>query len=320
MKPCVFITGASGFVGSHIVQRFVDSGFHVCCGLRNTSNGRWIEQLDVEKRSIELSDPRGFQEALRDVDIVVHAAGVTSARTSVTFRVVNTDGTVRLAEAALRAGVRRFVYISSLAARGPDSALAAGQNRPISAYGFSKLKAENGLRNLVADLEVVVLRPVTVYGPRDRELLPLFKMAKAGFILIPWGKRTVQLVNVSDLAAVTVAAATAPAQFGPFPVAEEATYSWPEVARVFGEALGRTVRPLSVPAGMLTGAGWLSETAARLRGVEPEFDVRRARAIARHSWTCIPHQAEEEFGWRASVPFAEGTVRTAAWYREHGWL
>ena len=175
MKPRVFVTGATGFVGSHITQRFVESGFRVRCGQRNTSSGRWLENLEVEPWTFELGDPKGFQAALDDVDVVVHAAGVTSARTEAVFRAVNTDGTVELAKAARCAGVRRFVYISSLAARGPDRALQPGRDLPISPYGVSKLEAESGLRALVADLEVIVLRPVTVYGPRDSDLLRSLK-------------------------------------------------------------------------------------------------------------------------------------------------
>ena len=320
MNPRVFVTGATGFIGSHIAQLFVESGFRVRCSLRSTSRGRWLEHLDVEIWRAELGDPSGFQAALRDVEIVVHAAGVTSARTKEHFGTVNTDGTVRLAEAAQCAGVRRFVYISSLAARGPDSVELAFQDRPISPYGLSKFRAEVALRSLVPDLEVVVLRPVTVYGPRDHDLLPLFRMAKVGFIVTPSRGNVVQLVNVSDMAAATVAAATAPAQFGPFPIAESATYAWPEVAEAFGKALSRTVRPVPLTGAIFIGAGWVSESIARLRGVEANFDVRRALDIAVHKWTCDPGRTRVELGWQANVPLIEGVTRTAEWYRMNGWL
>ncbi len=320
MKPRVFVTGATGFVGSHITQRFVESGFRVRCGQRNTSSGRWLENLEVEPWTFELGDPKGFQAALDDVDVVVHAAGVTSARTEAVFRAVNTDGTVELAKAARCAGVRRFVYISSLAARGPDRALQPGRDLPISPYGVSKLEAESGLRALVADLEVIVLRPVTVYGPRDSDLLPLFKMATSGFMVTPSGGRTVQLVNVADLASVTVAAAMAPARFGPFPIAEATTYTWPEVVQAFGKALRRMVRQVPLPPAMFTAAGWVSETISRIQGKDPDFDVRRARDLALHSWTCNPQLAAADLGWLATVPLIEGTMHAANWYRENGWL
>src|ERR687893_2595734 len=167
-----------------------------------------------------------FSRAVENIDLVVHAAGITRARRAADYHAVNTGGTRKLAAVALEAGVRRFVLISSLAARGPDELARDGRDHPESAYGRSKLEAEASLRGFDERMEAVALRPAGVYGPRETDLLPLFKMAGAGFLLLPSGKGVLQPVYAEDVAGAALAAAREAPGFGPFPVAEAARYNW----------------------------------------------------------------------------------------------
>ena len=322
ITPQVLITGASGFVGSHITQRFVEAGYRVRCGVRSSSSARWLEHLELEWHVIDFADSRTLRASLRDVDIVVHAAGVTRARDARSYHTMNTQGTVRLAEAAHCEGVRRFVFVSSLAARGPDSSAteAHGHDHPVNHYGESKLHAEKRLREVNKGLEVVVLRPPAVYGPRDKDILPMFKMARAGILPTPLGAGLLQFIFVTDLADATLAAATASVGFGPFAVAEATKYSWSEVSRMMARAYDRTVRTVRLPPSVFIGAGWLAEGIAKFRGALPKYDIRRSRDLAIYSWTCDPEPAADAMGWRAQVELPEGIARTAAWYREQGWL
>jgi hypothetical protein len=167
-------------------------------------------------------NPDDFCRAVQNVDAVVHAAGITRARRSEDYYSVNAGGTRRVAAAALRAGARRFVLISSLAARGPD-----GHDHPESDYGRSKLEAETHLLALGGRMEAVVLRPAAVYGPRDTDLLPLFRMARAGWLPVPRGAAPLQPIYAEDAARAALAAAREPVGFGPFPVAENRRYACP---------------------------------------------------------------------------------------------
>lgn len=316
MPDRVLVTGAAGFVGSHIARAFVEAGYEVRCGVRASSSTRWISNLPVERVPLDMTGrAEDFSRAVENVDLVVHAAGITRARRAEDYHAVNAEGTQKLAAAALGAGVRRFVLISSLAARGPD-----GRDHPESAYGRSKLEAEARLRSLGGEMEAVVLRPAAVYGPRDTDLLPLFKMANRGWLPFPSGTNLLQPVYAEDVAQAVLAAARELAGFGPFPVAENRRYPWEDVAAGLEKALGRTVRGVRVPATAFTFAGRVAEWAARPLSAVPVFDERRGRDLAVHVWTCDTSATERALGWRAEVALFEGLERTARWYGQERWL
>jgi nucleoside-diphosphate-sugar epimerase len=319
MPDRVLVTGATGFVGSHIAQAFVEAGYEVRCGVRASSDLRWISGLPVEHAPLDLTArPEDLPRAVENVDLVIHAAGITRARRAEDYYSINAEGTRRLAVAALGTGVRRFVLISSLAARGPDDP--TKDDHPESAYGRSKLEAEARLRSSGGRMEAVVLRPAAVYGPRDTDLLPLFKMANRGWLPFPSGTNLLQPVYAEDVAQAVLAAAREPAGFGPFPVAENRRYPWEDVAAGLEKALGRTVRGVRVPATAFTFAGRVAEWAARPLSAVPIFDERRGRDLAVRTWTCDVSGTEKALGWRAEVPLFEGLERTARWYRQAGWL
>jgi nucleoside-diphosphate-sugar epimerase len=318
----VMVTGATGFVGSHIAEAFVRAGYEVRCGVRASSDTRWISLLPIEHVPLYLDRQEGPTRALEDVEVVVHAAGITRARQTDDYQLVNAGGTARLARAAVEAGVRRFVLIGSLAARGPDATSIDGQDHPTSAYGRSKLEAEAYLRALDAgQMETVVLRPAAVYGPRDRDMLPLFKMARSGWLVLPPVPGLLQPVYAADLARAALAAADdGYPGFGPFPIAETTRYTWRDVIAGLEQALGRPIRAIRPPAALFRLTGRAAEVAARVVGLVPAFDERRALDLAVHTWTCDPSRTEKALKWCAEVPLYEGLERTARWYREAKWL
>lgn len=312
----VFLTGATGFVGGWIARALVSDGREVRCAVRSTSDTRWIDPLSVAKVELDLRQPgRDAAEALRGIDTIVHCGGVTAARREADFHAVNTDGTARLARCAAETGVRRLVFISSLAARGPD-----GHEGPVSPYGRSKREAEERLLDLADRLEVVILRPGGVYGPRDRDLLPMFRMAQRGFVIGPRGAMRLQPVFVEDVASAAVGAVSSEIPPSPLPVAEATTFGWDEVACGLAASLERPVRLIRLPFAVFWTAGLVGELAERLTGRPAAMDRRRARDFSSYSWTCDPAPTETRLGWRARVSLPEGLERTARWYREHDWL
>ena len=316
MAGRVLITGATGFVGSHITEAFLQAGYEVRCGARDPKRPRWLAGLPAEILPLNLDRPEHLPPALEDVEIVVHAAGITSARRPEDYDRVNAVGTRRLADAAGEKGVRRLVQISSLAARGPY-----GSTHPTSDYGWSKRKAERNLHALPDDVETIILRPAAVYGPRDTDLLPLFRLAKKGLLFVPPGPGLLQPVYTTDVAAATLAAANSPYPgAGPLPVAEAGRYSWTQVIRALEKAVGRKICAARIPTAVFRFGGRISERAAVLAGAVPAFDERRALDLAAYTWTCEASAAERALGWRAGVPLEEGLQRTARWYEENGWL
>lgn len=320
----VLITGATGFIGSRIAAAYAATDRPLRCTVRASSDTRWIDDTRAELAQADVTDPGALRPALEGVGLVVHAAGVTAAASEDVFYEVNTEGTLNLAKASAEAEVDRFVFVSSLAARGPDrqgaEPGARAPDAPESVYGMSKLAAEERLRGFTDEMEVTVLRPGGVYGPRDEDLLPLFRMAERGFLLLPASETLLQPVYVGDVARVAVLAGEDRAGFGPFPVVDEHRYGWDEVADALGEAAGRSLRVFRLSPRLFTGAAALAEWGARFLGRAPDFDRRRARDLAHHRWTADPASTEEALGWRPQVALPEGTSRTARWYREHGWL
>jgi len=311
----VLVTGATGFVGSHVAEALVAAGHEVVVSLRGRSNPRWLAGLEVERRALDLALPDRASEALAGVEAIVHAGGITRATDETEFRRVNVEGTRSLLRAAVAAGVRRCLLISSLAARGPD-----GRPAELSAYGRSKLEAEQVATGFADTLEVAALRLAGVYGPRDTDLLPLFRMARRGFVLLPRREARLQPVFAADVAELVARLLSRSIGFGPWPIAEPRSYRWAEVGPLMGAALGRPVRALHAASALFLTAAAAAEGVARLRRRAPAFDRRRALDLARHAYTCDLAGTEAATGWRARVGLAEGLARTAHWYREHGWL
>lgn len=169
-------------------------------------------------------------------------------------------------------------------------------------------------------MDLVILRPGGVYGPRDSDLLPMFRMARRGFLVIPRSPAPLQPIFVDDVIEAVVRAASGPVPDAPLPLAERARYGWTEVAHALGEALGRRVRAIRVPYATFWTAGLLGELGSRLTRKAPALDRRQARDFARYSWTCDPSPTEAALGWSALVALPDGLARTASWYREVGWL
>jgi nucleoside-diphosphate-sugar epimerase len=314
--PATLITGATGFLGSQVAAEWVDQGHSVRCTVRATSDTRRLKDLGVELAEWDMRGTEGVRSALEGIDTVVHVAGITRAPRKAEYFQVNATGAGRLAEAAASAGVRRFVLVSSLAARGPD-----GGTGPISAYGASKLRGEELVRLFEEKMEIVILRPGGIYGPRDTDMFPLFESASRGWLVAPAGGPPLQPIYVADVAKLTVAAGTAvrPA-VGPFPVAEEGLYEWSDVRDGLAAALDRPVRIVPLPAAVFISIGAVAETVARLLRKVPPLDKRNAVDLSRHGWTCDTAPTCEAFGWRTEVALPEGLASTVQWYRDAGWL
>ena len=311
----VLVTGATGLVGSHAAEALALAGHDVRVTVRRQSDLRWLDGRPFERVEFDLDHPTRLPPALAGVDTVVHAAGITRARRDAEYGRVNVEGTRTILAGAVAAGVRHVVLISSLAARGPDQATDA-----ISPYGASKRRAERVAASFADRIALTTLAVGGVYGPRDTDLLPLFALARRGLVPVPARDLTIQPIYVGDLADLIAHVVTQPLGVGPWPVAEASRYPWSEVARHLADAFGRPVRPLHLPGAAFEILALAAEGVARLRRETPLLDRRRARDLAAYSYTCDTSATEAASGWRAQVRLPEGLVRTARWYREHGWL
>ncbi|HSJ07325.1 MAG TPA: NAD-dependent epimerase/dehydratase family protein [Longimicrobiales bacterium] len=325
--PRILLTGATGFVGSHVVEACSNAGLRVRALVRSPERAIRLRNLGADLVVGSLEDAPAVAAACRDVDVVVHMAALTHARTDAEYEAVNVAGTARLLDATLSAEPRaeRFVYLSSLAAVGPCVEGRAVQRedepRPLTAYGRSKLAGEHVVLEAADRIETVILRAPAVYGPGDTDLYHFFRLASWGVIPVPTGPlRRLQLVHVRDLAAALVRAVTAPRAAGVYHIAEPRMYTWEEVGRLVAAAVGRRARVVRVPAALLAGAASASEWAAGLVGRSSIFNRDKARVMLAPGWLCETDSARADLEYEAAIGLADGLRETARWYRQEGWL
>jgi 2-alkyl-3-oxoalkanoate reductase len=323
----VLLTGATGFVGRHVADAFARAGLRVRALARSTGRARHLAELGFDITFGTLDDRQVLDAACRGVDVVVHMAALTHARSRDEYDRVNVEGTANLLRAALDAvePPRRFVYLSSVAAVGPcvdGRAVSAGDEpRPLTAYGHSKLAGERVALEAADRIEVAVLRAPAVYGPFDTDLFHFFRLAKYGVIPVPTGPaRPLQMVHVEDLAAALVRAVLAPKAAGVYHIAEPRTYTWEEVGRMVGTAVDSRVRVVRVPAALIAGLAAASELAAGAFGRSSIFNRDKARELLAPGWLCETEAAKAELGYEAGITLADGLRSTAQWYRQQGWL
>ena len=323
----VLITGATGFVGSHVVEAIAGQARRIKALVRPTSRQEHLIQFGIEPVPGSLEDVESVHRAVASADVVIHLAAATRAANEAEFARANEQGTRAVVDAVLRAErpPRRLVYLSSLAAVGPARngrpVGPADTPAPLTAYGRTKLAGERISQQAASVAQVAVLRAPAVYGPRERDIYDVFRMAKRGIVVVPSGPpRSLQMIHVADLARAVVLAATGEAVSGVYHIAEPRAYLWTEIARLVAKAVGSKARLVTIPAGLIAAAGAISEGVGRLIGRPSIFSRDKARELLAPGWLCETEAARRDLGFVAAIPLERGLAETAVWYREHGWL
>jgi len=326
----IALTGATGFLGSHIADLLLAEGYSVRVSVRPTSNRRWLQDKPLEIMEMDLGSAEDCRRFLAGADALIHCAGVVAAPDEEAYRAGNVTTTATLLEAAARTwgtgnrDRRTFLLVSSLAAHGPagldQPAVEDDPCRPITAYGRSKLAAENLVTGGDWPFRTVILRPPGLYGPRDREFLPLFRAAARGFTARLGSRMTgLSLVDGRDAAAAAVALLNTSAARGVFFVDDgHAGYSWRELADALAAALGRKVRLLTIPLGLLK---FLQVMAGRARAARsPLLNPDRIRDLDTPGWACDGSRLRSVTGFAAGFELAAGFIDTVGDLRERGLL
>ena len=329
----ILLTGGTGFIGQRLARRIVERGDTLTLMVRASSRRGPLESLGARFVVADLATGDGLAEAVRDVDCVLHLAGVTKSREPAGYFEGNANGTRRLVEAmAALPHPPRLVYCSSLAAAGPSTPDRPRREEdppaPVSIYGRSKLGGEQAVRELADKVPSVIVRPPIVYGPGDVEFVPsLLPMAKLGLALKSgFGPKRYSLIHVDDLCTALLAAAERGPTVsrddvarGVYTVSDGVEHSWEDVCAAMAGALGKgrpAVLPVPQTVSYVVGLG--SEAVARLRGTIPILNRDKVREMTCPAWTCSTERASRELGFLPTIPLAQGLAGTLAAYREAG--
>ncbi len=329
-----YITGGTGFIGSHLVEYLVSQGYHVTCLIRKTSNLRWLNHLltakspQVELVTGDLHDSELPAQHVRDADLVFHLAGLTKAPDAATYDRVNAEGTKHLIEACLSAqtNLGRFVYCSSLAAVGPSRNTTPNTEdvapQPLTDYGSSKLKGEMVVREYADQLPITIIRPPAVYGPRDVDIFLFFQMINRGVIpILGDADKLLSLVHVKDLVAGIYIAAVSEGAIGEtYFLTDGDIHTWRGIERVIADALGKCPFKVKVPLFLLDCISIFTEAAAKITRQTPTLNRQKVRDLKQRFWICDSTKAQKELGYRPIYSLQKGIQETADWYRANGWL
>ncbi|MEZ4268464.1 MAG: NAD(P)-dependent oxidoreductase [Myxococcota bacterium] len=323
----ILVTGATGFLGTHLVEALVARGHTVRAVVRPSSNTEHLARLGATWVVASLEGGGGLAEAVVGVDAVVHAAGGGQAASLEVLDAQNHGSTCQILDALVASGqpLQRFVLVSSLAASGPSS---DGRPRPvdvepapISDYGRSKVRAEAATLARRDAFPVSILRPPGVYGPGDTRLLGLFRAASRGLLPVVGRGHSASFVYGSDCAAAIVAMLERPHDSGAiYTVCDGGAHATESLARAVATAVSRRGRLVRIPAALLPPAAAVSRLVAALRGRPNILGPDKVRELRQRHWVCDHERIERELGWKPEVPLDEGLAQTAAWYRQQGLL
>ena len=325
----VLVTGASGFFGSHVAEELARQGCDVRVLVRRTSRRDFLSGFPHEVAIGDVADGGSLPAALAGVEAVVHAAGLIKARSAAEFDAVNARGTANLLAAIGQAApdLRRFVYVSSLAAHGPSEdggpRPPEAEPRPLTAYGRSKLAGEEAVRASPISGRAVIVRPSVIYGPRDPALLSFFQAVRWRVApLLMGGHNRISIVYATDAARAVALATTAEAAVAgrAYFLDDGSVYSWRDLLSAVEAAVGRRALRISAPRWAFAAAAAASELFGLALRRAVVFNREKVLEMSQRYWVCSHEELKRDVGWQPEVGLEEGAGLTAEWYRANGWL
>ena len=328
----ILITGASGFIGSFIVEEALKRGLETWAAVRGSSSKAYLQDERINLIALNLSSREELIEQLRphQFDYVVHAAGVTKCIDKRDFRRINTEGTKNLVLALqqLKMPVKRFVYLSSLSVFGAireqqpyEEIRETDTPRPNTEYGRSKLEAEQWLDTL-KDFPYVILRPTGVYGPRERDYFLMAKSIKGhSDFAVGYKRQDITFVYVSDVVQAVFLAIEKGQTGRKYFLSDGEVYQSTTFSDLIHEELGRPwwIR-ITAPVWVLRIVTFFGEHIGRMTGKISALNNDKYNILRQRNWRCDIQPAIDELGYQPQVKLKEGVRRSIKWYKEQGWL
>jgi UDP-glucose 4-epimerase len=328
MKQKVLITGASGFVGFHLIEVALAKGLDVHAAVRKTSDISHLSSHQINYTYLNFSSPESLKKELeeKEYDFIIHAAGTTKAKNQQEYNTINATYTANLAKACANdSHVKKMVFISSLAALGPldhtRELLTEGtMPRPVTAYGQSKLLAENQLKDF--KLPLIILRPTAVYGPRDKDIFIILKTFSKRFEpYIGHLPQQLSFVYVKDLAAASVNSLfTSDEANGAYNITDGNCYSRYEMANITKSVLNKKTIKVHIPLPVVKGFALVLEKMYGVFGKTPAINLEKLNELTAVNWCCDIEKAKRSLHFNPSYNLQQGLKETLEWYKHNDWL
>ena len=329
----VLITGASGFIGSFIVEEALQRGFETWAAIRRSSSREWLQDDRIHFIELNLSSKAQLVAQLQgqNFDYVIHAAGVTKCLNKQDFHRINTEGTKNLVDALLEVGMplKRFVFVSSLSIFGaikeqqPYEAICESDTpQPNTEYGRSKLAAEQYLASLGTRLPYIILRPTGVYGPREKDYFIMAKSIRQhSDFAVGYKRQDITFVYVEDVVQAVFLALEKGENGRPYFLSDGEVYQSTTFSNLIHEALGRPwwIR-ITAPVWVLRIVTFFGEYIGRMTGKVTALNNDKYNILKQRNWRCDIQPAIDELGYQPKVQLEEGVKRTIKWYQDNGWL
>lgn len=323
----IAITGAGGFVGSHLAQQLINSGHKVSCLVRQTSNLKWLERLEYKKIFGNITQKETLSDFVTDQDVIIHSAGLTKARTEEEYLYSNGKSTEFLLESILKNNpqLKRFILMSSQAAAGPSpagSALKGSEtNYPITPYGRSKAKAEEITIKFSNELPVTIIRPPAVYGPREKDIYTYFKLINKGVQPVMGYENKVSIVYIKNLVyGIELAMNHENAVNQTYYITDDGEYTWTDLARLIAKALNKNPLQLKIPSWIIWLVATTNSIYSDIFKKAVLLNKDKILEMQQPYWLVSNQKAKLELNYTPLLSTEEGIKNTAEWYVEHGWI
>ena len=327
-QEIALVTGANGFVGSHLVDYLLSKGLKVRCLVRKSSNLKWLDKKDVEIFDSGLSDKEGLRKAFRDVNYIFHVAGVVKSKTRDGYFKGNVETTRNLLEVALEntLTIKRFLMVSSLTVSGPSTegnpVNEETSCNPITTYGQSKLEQERLVLSYKDKLPITICRAPAVYGERDTEIFIYFQTFSKGLTTtIGFNKKELSLIHAVDLVeGIYLAAVSEKAKGEIYFIGSEKYYTWQEINSITAKVLNKKPIIIKVPHFLVYAIASVAQFFAIFSSKPATLNIEKAKDITRQYWTCDTSKAMRDLGYRQKISIEDGIKRTCDWYKQMKWI
>jgi len=328
IKNIALVTGANGFVGSHLVDFLLEKNFKVKCLVRKTSDLKWLKDKDVEIFDCGLFDIDDLNNAVKNVDYVFHVAGVVKSKKPEGYFKGNVETTKNLLEACLKTKetIKKVVIVSSQTACGPSLGGKlvdeSTKPHPITTYGRSKWEEELMATSYMDRLPITICRAPAVYGERDTEILIFFDTFNKGLMTtIGIKDKNISLIHVVDLVKGFYLAAINPISSGQtYFISSEVIYNWKQIGDITYKVLNKKPINIKVPHLVVYTVAAIAQSFAMFSSKAATLNLEKARDLIQSDWTCDTSKAVRELGYKQEISAEEGVARTCKWYKEVGWL